>query len=85
MASAYTDQEWSALAKEARIEINLPPKEPVQLAFEDPPQPISRYIDHTLLKLDATPEQIRQLCQEARGEKFAVSLEATFTRAPLTV
>lgn len=29
------------------------------------------YIDHTLLKADATTEQITQLCQEAREYKFA--------------
>ncbi|MCJ1443536.1 MAG: hypothetical protein MMC23_004034 [Stictis urceolatum] len=32
--------------------------------------PISKYIDHTLLKLDATQEQIDQLCDEARAYNF---------------
>lgn len=32
---------------------------------------ISSYIDHTLLKADATKEQIRKLCQEARSNQFA--------------
>ncbi|MCD6234977.1 MAG: deoxyribose-phosphate aldolase [Candidatus Neomarinimicrobiota bacterium] len=32
---------------------------------------ISRYIDHTLLKPDATQEQIIQLCQEAKEYQFA--------------
>ncbi|KAJ5072137.1 putative aldolase [Anaeramoeba ignava] len=31
---------------------------------------ISSYIDHTLLKPDATKEQIKQLCQEAIDNKF---------------
>ncbi|MBI3944114.1 MAG: deoxyribose-phosphate aldolase [Chloroflexi bacterium] len=32
---------------------------------------IARYIDHTLLKPEATPGQIRQLCDEARAYHFA--------------
>ena len=32
---------------------------------------INTYIDHTLLKPEATPAQIRQLCAEAREYKFA--------------
>ncbi|MCB0168302.1 MAG: deoxyribose-phosphate aldolase [Anaerolineae bacterium] len=32
---------------------------------------IARLIDHTLLKPEATPEQIKQLCQEALTYKFA--------------
>lgn len=32
---------------------------------------IARTIDHTLLKPDATPEQVRQLCEEANTYQFA--------------
>jgi deoxyribose-phosphate aldolase len=32
---------------------------------------IARYIDHTLLKPDATPHQIERLCAEAREYRFA--------------
>ncbi|MCJ7737367.1 MAG: deoxyribose-phosphate aldolase [Anaerolineae bacterium] len=32
---------------------------------------IAALIDHTLLKANATPEQVRHLCQEAREYKFA--------------
>lgn len=32
---------------------------------------IARYIDHTALKADTTPEQIDTLCQEARDYEFA--------------
>ena len=32
----------------------------------------AKYIDHTLLKLDATEEQIDQLCQEAKEYNFKV-------------
>ena len=32
---------------------------------------LNRYIDHTLLKADATPEQIAKLCTEAKEYRFA--------------
>ena len=32
---------------------------------------LNRYIDHTLLKADATPEQIKKLCAEAKEYNFA--------------
>ncbi|KAK7537251.1 uncharacterized protein J3D65DRAFT_553509 [Phyllosticta citribraziliensis] len=32
---------------------------------------MAKLIDHTLLKLDATEEQVKTLCEEARTEKFA--------------
>ncbi len=32
---------------------------------------IARIIDHTLLKPDATPEQVRQVCEEAKTYQFA--------------
>ncbi len=35
------------------------------------PQAIVSYIDHTLLKPEATAQQIEQLCQEARTHNFA--------------
>lgn len=42
---------------------------------------VSKYIDHTLLKADATREQITQLCFEARKYNFAtVCVNATHTR-----
>lgn len=41
---------------------------------------ISNYIDHTLLKSDATTEQIRVLCEEARQYSFAsVCTNSVFT------
>lgn len=33
--------------------------------------PVTQYIDHTLLKTEATPAQIEQLCAEARKYQFA--------------
>ncbi len=35
------------------------------------PDELARYIDHTLLKPDATEEQIRNLCEEAKTYHFA--------------
>lgn len=32
---------------------------------------LAKYVDHTLLKQDATQDQIKQLCQEAREYSFA--------------
>jgi deoxyribose-phosphate aldolase len=32
---------------------------------------LAKYIDHTLLKPDATPEQIMSLCREAKENHFA--------------
>lgn len=34
-------------------------------------KPLAKYIDHTLLKADATPEQIKKLCAEAEEYQFA--------------
>ena len=34
-------------------------------------KPLAKYIDHTLLKPDATPEQIKKLCAEAEEYQFA--------------
>lgn len=36
------------------------------------PADVAGYIDHTLLKLDATGEQVDKLCDEAKQWKFAV-------------
>lgn len=48
------------------------------------PRSISKTIDHTLLKLDATPEQIDTLCSEARQHELAVSLRVMHTEVRLT-
>ena len=34
-------------------------------------KPLNKYIDHTLLKPEATPEAVEQLCAEARANDFA--------------
>ena len=45
------------------------------------PEDLARYIDHTLLKPDATDEQIRRLCAEAREYSFrSVCVNPTWVR-----
>jgi deoxyribose-phosphate aldolase len=45
------------------------------------PRDIAKYIDHTLLKPDATPTEIEKLCQEAREYGFAaVCVNPPFTK-----
>ena len=41
------------------------------LGLHQVPTGMGQYIDHTLLKADATPEQISKLCAEAREYQFA--------------
>lgn len=46
----------------------------------------NRYIDHTLLKADATSEQIAKLCQEAREyDFFSVCVNSYFVREAATL
>jgi len=41
------------------------------LGLQRVPASTAQYIDHTLLKPDATPEQVAKLCAEAREHRFA--------------
>lgn len=51
------------------------------LTAADVPTDIARYIDHTLLKPDATPAEIEKLCNEARDYHFAaVCVNPPFVR-----
>lgn len=57
----------NALRQQAEAVLSTPaPTQPYALD-----RPIARYIDHTLLKADAMPAQIEQLCAEAREYGFA--------------
>src|SRR5215470_7788158 len=40
-------------------------------ATGQPPADLAAYIDHTLLKADATREDIRRLCEDAKRHHFA--------------
>ena len=69
MTTRYTPQEWRAIISEVARELEV---------YEQDYCPdiskidIARTIDHTLLKLDANPKQIDELCAEARVANFAV-------------
>ena len=42
-------------------------------------KPLNKYIDHTLLRADATPEEILKLCREAAAYRFkAVCVNASY-------
>lgn len=44
---------------------------PTELSKEEPKNPIAKMIDHTLLKPNATKEQLAKLCEEAKEFGFA--------------
>ena len=71
MTTRYTQEEWLQVIKNAEQALpatNVQYKAPL-LGSED----FSRRIDHTLLKSEATKEQIDQICQEAMRDSFYVS------------
>lgn len=73
--SKNLDELASKLAQEVIRRLRTPeapaPKsEPVKATINSP-QDLAKYIDHTLLKPDATSDQIRTLCEEARAHSFA--------------
>lgn len=54
------------------IDVTVIPEDELEnIEDEDVECPLNSFIDHTLLKADATVEQITKLCQEAREYKFA--------------
>ena len=70
MTTRYTDDEWETIIDEA--EGNLP-KTPVE--YKAPTvgsEEFAKTIDHTILKLDATKEQVDAICEEARRFNFKV-------------
>ena len=53
------------------IDVTVTPEEDIDISDADVSCPLNSFIDHTLLKADATVEQITKLCQEAREYRFA--------------
>ncbi|MBR6090739.1 MAG: deoxyribose-phosphate aldolase [Anaerolineaceae bacterium] len=53
------------------IDVSVTPEDEIDNLDTDVECPLNSFIDHTLLKPDATVEQITKLCQEAREFKFA--------------
>jgi deoxyribose-phosphate aldolase len=62
----YTDPEWAAMIASTVSAVKSSERPTYPL-----PKSIPATIDHTLLKLDATPSQIDNLCAEARVHRFA--------------
>ena len=68
MTNRYTDQEWASIIATTVSAINNSKSDKPVYPL---PKSIPGTIDHTLLKLDATPAQIDNLCAEARVHAFA--------------
>lgn len=73
MTDRYTNAEWTKQIKETqrRVEVNKGNKYDAPTVGS---KEFAETIDHTVLKLDATPAQIDALCSEARTEGFKVSV-----------
>lgn len=73
MTPVLSDSQWEALIAQT---IQAVEPEPSTLKKHDYPalnsKDFARCMDHTLLKLDATPAQIDVLCNEAREYGFKV-------------
>ena len=70
MTTRYTEEEWISIIDQANR--NLPQQ---SLEYKAPTlgtEAFAKSIDHTLLKLDTTEEQIDTLCEEARRHDFKV-------------
>ncbi|KAI4175123.1 MAG: hypothetical protein LQ343_001884 [Gyalolechia ehrenbergii] len=68
MTTRYTQAEWRVIIEEA--ERDLPSSFPRYKAPTLGTPDFAKRIDHTLLKLDATKEQIDLLCEEAKKHAF---------------
>ena len=72
MTNRYTQAEWRSIIDEAEKEhssTTVRYKAPVIGSLE-----FAKCIDHTLLKLEVTPGQIDQLCDEAVQHNFKVGV-----------
>lgn len=67
MATKYTQDDWQAIFDQAEKSLPTSPRE-----FDIPEAgsaAFAKTIDHTLLKVEATQEQIDSLCEEAKKYK----------------
>jgi deoxyribose-phosphate aldolase len=72
MAIPSTNQEWRSVIDEVAAEVDAAqPTIPIP-ASSLTAKSLAKTIDHTLLKLDATEDQVTQLCKEAVEYDFAV-------------
>ena len=70
MTTRYTDDEWETIIDQAERSL---PSTPVE--YKAPnlgSEEFAKTIDHTILKLDATKEQVDAICEEARRFNFKV-------------
>jgi len=67
--SSRSNLKWQALVDETVRHIDV--KEPSLTRRPDPDE-LASYIDHTLLKIGVTNDQIEKLCEEAKEHKFRV-------------
>ena len=70
MTTRYTDDEWETIIDKA--ELNLPSTPVEYKAPNLGSEEFAKTIDHTILKLDATKEQVDAVCEEARRFHFKV-------------
>ena len=70
MTTRYTDDEWENIINQA--ELNLPSTPVEYKAPNLGSEEFAKTIDHTILKLDATKEQVDAICEEARRFNFKV-------------
>lgn len=69
LQSAFSSAGYPAEAGLAALPQEI--EEPFEPGAAHHPEELASYIDHTLLKADATPDQIVELCREARTHLFA--------------
>lgn len=67
-----TDEQWAAKIDSIAAKVKGTGTDSIPLAELDA-KALAGYIDHTILKLDATEEQVDLLCEEAKKWGFAVS------------
>lgn len=72
-SSTKTSEQWASELASITPHILSAPAEQVESSISKPDAAFARYIDHTLLKPDATPAQIDALCDEALKYNFKVS------------
>ncbi len=70
MTTRYTNEEWAARIQAVERDLSVPRVQHPYPAIGSPA--FAKLIDHTLLKLEATPPQIDALCSEARKYGFKV-------------
>ena len=79
MTTRYTQEEWRAMIAEA--ELDLPNAFPEYKAPVLGTRDFAKCIDHTLLKPEATKEQVDVLCEEAVRHDFKVCMAYDFSKS----